>query len=64
MAAYGSVSNTPSNDPALIHRMLPDELLHEVTSRICQFVLSMTQCVMFLFKSMLVSVLIIYLYDH
>ena len=30
VAAFGSVSNKPSNDPALIHRVLPDELLYEV----------------------------------
>lgn len=30
VAPFGSVSRKPYVDPALIHRCLPDELLHEV----------------------------------
>ena len=32
VAPFGSVSSRPFNDPALIHRSLPDELLFEVLS--------------------------------
>lgn len=30
VAPFGSVSRKPYVDPALIHRCLPDEILHEV----------------------------------
>lgn len=45
VAAYGSVSNKPRYDPALIHRVLPDELLHEIFVRMSPYYLGRASCV-------------------
>ncbi|KAJ8447900.1 hypothetical protein Cgig2_012035 [Carnegiea gigantea] len=45
VAAFGSVSNKPSNDPALIHRVLPDELLYEIFARMPPYYLGRASCV-------------------
>jgi hypothetical protein len=39
--AFGSLSNKPVSDPALIHRILPDELLFEVFTLIISNILSL-----------------------
>ncbi|KAL2892956.1 F-box protein 7, partial [Bienertia sinuspersici] len=45
VAAFGSVSNKPFLDPALIHRALPDELLHEIFVRMSPYHLGRASCV-------------------
>ncbi|GMH31239.1 hypothetical protein Nepgr_033082 [Nepenthes gracilis] len=45
VAAFGSTSNKPSYDPALIHRVLPDELLHEIFARMTAYNLGRASCV-------------------
>lgn len=45
VAAFGSVGNKPSNDPALIHRVLPDELLHEIFVRMPPYYMGRASCV-------------------
>lgn len=45
VAAFGSTSNKPSSDPALIHRVLPDELLHEIFVRMTPYNLGRASCV-------------------
>lgn len=45
VAAFGSVSNNPYHDPALIHRALPDELLHEIFVRMSPYYLGRASCV-------------------
>lgn len=43
--AFGSLSNKPVSDPALIHRILPDELLFEVFARMTPYTLGRAACV-------------------
>ncbi|PKA46988.1 F-box protein 7 [Apostasia shenzhenica] len=45
VAPFGSASSRPFDDPALIHRCLPDELLFEVFSRMSPHVLGKAACV-------------------
>ncbi|KAI3442707.1 F-box domain-containing protein [Psidium guajava] len=45
VAPFGSVSRKPYVDPALIHRCLPDELLHEVFARLAPYDLGRASCV-------------------
>ncbi|KAI4375135.1 hypothetical protein MLD38_013041 [Melastoma candidum] len=45
VAPFGSVSRRPYVDPALIHRSLPDELLHEVFARLHPYDLGRASCV-------------------
>ncbi|KAK6938402.1 F-box protein Hrt3/FBXO9, C-terminal, partial [Dillenia turbinata] len=45
VAAFGSTSNKPYVDPALIHRCLPDELLFEVFARMSPYTLGRASCV-------------------
>ncbi|XP_026455289.1 F-box protein 7-like [Papaver somniferum] len=42
---FGSVASKPFSDPALIHRSLPDELLHEVFARMTSYSLGRAACV-------------------
>ncbi|XP_077248817.1 F-box protein 7 [Tasmannia lanceolata] len=42
---FGSASSKPFIDPALIHRCLPDELLHEVFTRMNPYSLGRAACV-------------------
>ncbi|KAI3925212.1 hypothetical protein MKW92_045841 [Papaver armeniacum] len=42
---FGSVASKPFSDPALIHRSLPDELLHEVFARMTPYSLGRAACV-------------------
>ncbi|KAL6007661.1 F-box protein 7 [Asimina triloba] len=42
---FGSASSKPFVDPALIHRCLPDELLHEVFARMTPYNLGRAACV-------------------
>ncbi|KAJ4814135.1 F-box only protein 9 [Rhynchospora pubera] len=45
IAPFGSVSSQPFYDPALIHRILPDELLFEVFMRMNPYTLGRASCV-------------------
>ncbi|KAH0452011.1 hypothetical protein IEQ34_019310 [Dendrobium chrysotoxum] len=45
VAPFGSASSKPFDDPALIHRCLPDELLFEVFSRMSPYSLGRAACV-------------------
>ncbi|XP_020584380.1 F-box protein 7 [Phalaenopsis equestris] len=45
VAPFGSASSKPFDDPALIHRCLPDELLFEVFLRMSPFSLGRAACV-------------------
>ncbi|GAB4844170.1 F-box protein 7 [Ancistrocladus abbreviatus] len=45
VAAFGSTSNKPSYDPALLHRALPDELLYEIFVRMTPYYLGRASCV-------------------
>ncbi|KAJ6798159.1 F-box protein 7 isoform X1 [Iris pallida] len=45
VAPFGSVSSRPFDDPALIHRSLPDELLSEVFARMDPYTLGRAACV-------------------
>ncbi|CAN6439267.1 unnamed protein product [Victoria cruziana] len=42
---FGSVSSRPYIDPALLHRCLPDELLHEIFMRMAPYSLGRAACV-------------------
>ncbi|OVA07286.1 F-box domain [Macleaya cordata] len=44
-AHFGSTSSKPYVDPALIHRCLPDELLHEIFARMTPYSLGRAACV-------------------
>lgn len=45
VAAFGSTSNKPTYDSALIHRVLPDELLFEIFARMPPYSLGRACCV-------------------
>uniref|UniRef100_A0A0D6QR07 F-box domain-containing protein n=1 Tax=Araucaria cunninghamii TaxID=56994 RepID=A0A0D6QR07_ARACU len=43
--AFGSLSNKPTPDPALIHQILPEELLFEVFARMTPYSLGRAACI-------------------
>ncbi|KAL8141228.1 hypothetical protein V2J09_007249 [Rumex salicifolius] len=45
VAAFGSTSDKPSYDPALMHRVIPDELLYEIFARLTPYNLGRAACV-------------------
>ncbi|GAB2290469.1 F-box protein 7 [Dionaea muscipula] len=45
VAAFGSTSNKPVSDPALLHQVLPDELLYEIFIRMTPYNLGRASCV-------------------